>query len=326
MYENYPPQAEASVLVPDISLVIPCFNEEVSLPLFYKEAELVLSQLIEDRRIAAAEFIFVDDGSTDATLRVLQGLAEQDGRVHYISFSRNFGKEAALLAGLQEARGRYVVTLDADLQDPPALIPQMLLLVASGEFDCAGTRRITRDGEPPVRSFFARCFYRIMKNLADIDVVDGARDFRLMNRRYADAILSLSERNRFSKGIFPWIGFSIKWFEYKNIQRAGGKTKWSFWKLFLYSIDGIVAFSSKPLAAASVLGVALFLAALVFIAFIIIRKLIWGDPVDGWASTACIILFASGIQLFTIGILGQYLAKIYTEVKQRPHYIIREKK
>ena len=320
------PPLETSVLIPDISLVIPCFNEAVSLPLFYKETVPVLSKLIEEKKIITGEFVFVDDGSTDATLTVLQGLAKQDDRVHYVSFSRNFGKEAALLAGLREARGQYVVTLDADLQDPPALIPQMFLLVASGEFDCAGTRRITREGEPLIRSFFARCFYRVMKKLANIEVVDGARDFRLMNRTYADAILSLSERNRFSKGIFPWIGFRITWFEYKNIPRAGGETKWSFWKLFLYSIDGIVAFSSKPLSAASFLGTILFLAALVFIIVIIVRKLIWGDPVDGWASTACIILFVGGIQLFTIGILGQYLAKIYTEVKQRPHYIIREKK
>lgn len=324
MYEIPPP--EISALIPDMSLVIPCFNEEVSLPLFYKETALILSKLIEEKKIMAAEFIFVDDGSTDTTLRVLQDLAKQDDRVHYVSFSRNFGKEAALLAGLREARGQYVVTLDADLQHPPSLIPEMFLPVAAGEFDCTGTRRITREGEPLIRSFFARCFYRLMKKLADIEVVDGAQDFRLMNRKYADAILSLSEQNRFSKGIFPWIGFRTKWFEGKNIQRAGGETKWSFWKLFLYSIDGIVAFSSKPLSAASFLGMLLFLTALVFIIVIIIRKLIWGDPVDGWASTACIILFASGIQLFTIGILGQYLAKIYTEVKQRPHYIIREKK
>jgi glycosyltransferase involved in cell wall biosynthesis len=325
MYGDYP-SPENPVVIPDISLVIPCFNEEISLPLFYKEANLVLTKLMEEQKIATGEFVFVDDGSTDATLTVLQELARQDNRVHYISFSRNFGKEAALLAGLREARGNHVVTMDADLQDPPALIPQMLAPVVSGEFDCTGTRRLTRDGEPPVRSFFARWFYRIMAKFADIDVVDGARDFRLMNRRYTDAVLSLAERNRFSKGVFPWVGFRVKWFEYKNVQRAGGKTKWSFGKLFLYSIDGIVAFSSKPLALASFLGITLFLTAMVFIAVIIIRKLIWSDPVDGWASTACIILFVGGVQLFTIGILGQYLAKIYTEVKQRPHFIIREKK
>ncbi|GAB6393337.1 MAG: glycosyltransferase family 2 protein [Treponematales bacterium] len=274
----------------------------------------------------SAEFVFVDDGSTDGTAETLRGLAAQDSRVHFIVFSRNFGKEAALLAGLQKARGAFVATLDADLQDPPALIPQMLEAVASGAFDCAGTRRVTRAGEPVVRSFFARRFYRIMARLADIEVVDGARDFRLMNRRYVDAILSLPERGRFSKGIFPWVGFKTKWFEYENIRRSAGETKWSFWQLFLYSLDGIIAFSAKPLAAASVLGIALFLLSLLFIGFIVARKLLFGDPVSGWASTVCIVLFCSGLQLFTSGILGAYLAKVHTEVKQRPHYIVREEK
>jgi glycosyltransferase involved in cell wall biosynthesis len=310
----------------DISLVVPCFNEEAALPAFYREAGAVLSKLGADKQIAAGEFIFVDDGSTDGTLGVLQSLAGQDERVHYIAFSRNFGKEAALLAGLRAAHGRYVVTLDADGQDPPALILQMLEAVASGEFDCAGTRRVTRTGEPLVRSFFARRFYALMKKITDVEIVDGARDFRLMNRSYVDAILSLPERGRFSKGIFPWVGFTVKWFEYENIERRAGLTKWSFWKLFLYSLDGITAFSSKPLAIASFMGILLFLAALIFIAFIIVRKIVWSDPVDGWASTACIILFTSGIQLFTTGILGQYLSKTYTEVKQRPHYVIREAK
>jgi glycosyltransferase involved in cell wall biosynthesis len=214
--------------------------------------------------------------------------------------------------------------MDADLQDPPALIPPMLTTVVSGEFDCAGSRRITRKGEPPVRSFFARCFYRLMKKISDIEIVDNARDFRLMNRAYLDAVLLLDERNRFSKGIFPWIGFRVKWFEYENIQRIAGETKWSFWRLFLYSLDGIIAFSSKPLAMASFLGIIIFTVSFLFIALIIIRKIIFGDPVDGWASTICIILFCSGIQLFTTGILGQYLAKTYTEVKRRPHYVIRE--
>jgi glycosyltransferase involved in cell wall biosynthesis len=306
----------------DISLVVPCFNEEATLMLFYKEAVEVL----EKEREFTSEFIFIDDGSTDSTSGVLKELALHNDRVHYIIFSRNFGKEAALLAGLQKAQGRYIVTLDADLQDPPALIPEMLQSVASGEYDCAGTRRVTRKGEPVVRSFFARCFYRVMAGLTDIEVVDGARDFRLMSRPYLDAILSLRERNRFSKGIFPWIGFKIKWFEYENIPRSGGETKWSLGKLFLYSLDGIFAFSSKPLALASVFGVLFFILSLVFISVIIFRKVLWGDPVDGWASTACIILFCSGIQLFTVGILGQYLAKTYTEVKQRPHYIVKEEK
>jgi glycosyltransferase involved in cell wall biosynthesis len=302
-----------------LSLVVPCYNEEISIPAFHEEAVKICMPIN-----GQFEIIFVDDGSTDNTLNMLRQLANKDARVHYISLSRNFGKEAALLAGLQAARGEDIVTLDVDGQDPPSFIPQMLEAVASGEYDCAGARRINRMNEPPVRSFFARRFYAFMKKVSDIEVVDGARDFRLMNRKYLEALLTLQERNRFSKGIFPWIGFKTKWFEYKNIERKAGKTKWSFWKLFLYSFDGIIAFSSKPLAIASVMGVLLFLAALSFIVFIIIRKLVWGDPVGGWASIVCIILFCSGVQLFTTGILGQYMAKTYTEVKQRPQYIIRE--
>ena len=309
----------ASVNIIYISLVVPCFNEEISIPVFYEEAVKICVSINEQ-----FEILFVDDGSRDSSLNILRRLANQDTRIHYISLSRNFGKEAALLAGLQAARGEYIATLDVDGQDPPSLIPQMLGAVASGEYDCAGTRRINRIGEPPIRSFFAGCFYALMKKITDMEVVDGARDFRLMNRKYLDALLTLPERNRFSKGIFPWIGFKIKYFEYENIERTAGKTKWSFWKLFLYSLDGIIAFSSKPLAIASVMGVLLFMAALSSILFIIIRKMVWGDPVSGWASTACIILFCSGIQLFTTGILGQYIAKVYTEVKHRPQYIIRE--
>lgn len=304
-----------------LSLIVPCFNEEAAIPLFYAETIKTLSKIQPEKEF---EFVFVDDGSKDKTLAILRNLAAQDNRVHYISFSRNFGKEAAIFAGLQTARGAYIATLDADGQDPPALIPQMLETVESGECACAGTRRVNRKGEPPVRSFFARRFYALMKKITDIEIVDGARDFRLFNRTYLEAVLSLTERGRFSKGIFPWVGFSTTWFEYENIERKAGKTKWSFWKLFLYSLDGITAFSSKPLAIASFMGMLLFLAALVFIAFIITRRMIWGDPVAGWASTACIILFCSGAQLFTTGILGQYLAKTYTEVKQRPHYIIQE--
>jgi len=302
-----------------ISLVVPCFNEEISIPVFYEEAVKICVSINEQ-----FEIIFVDDGSRDSSLNILRRLANQDTRIHYISLSRNFGKEAALLAGLQAARGEYIATLDVDGQDPPSLIPQMLEVVTSGEYDCAGTRRINRTGEPPIRSFFARRFYAIMKKITDIEIIDGARDFRLMNRKYLDALLTLPERSRFSKGIFPWIGFKAKWFEYENIERTAGKTKWSFWKLFVYSLDGIIAFSTKPLALASLLGILLFLAALSFITFIIIRKLVWGDPVSGWSSTVCIILFCSGVQLFTVGILGQYTAKIYMEVKQRPQYIIRE--
>ena len=310
----------------DLSLVVPCYNEEATLPLFYRETHKILSSLKESGIISTSEFIFVDDGSSDSTLSVLQKLAVEDSSVHYAALSRNFGKEAAMLAGLERSVGRYVVTMDADLQDPPALIPQMLAEVASGSFDCAGTRRVTRKGEPPIRSFFARKFYRIITGLSNIEVVDGARDFRLMNRPYVDSVLSLPERNRFSKGIFPWVGFKTKWFEYENVNRVAGETKWSFWKLFMYSMDGIIAFSSKPLSLASILGIVLFLLSVVAIIFVAIRRIIFGDPVAGWASTIVIILFCSGIQLLSIGILGQYLAKTYTEVKQRPHYIVREEK
>jgi glycosyltransferase involved in cell wall biosynthesis len=302
-----------------LSLVAPCYNEETVLPRFYADAVRICESINQP-----FELIFIDDGSKDATLKILRQMAHNDTRVHYLSFSRNFGKEAAMLAGLQAARGAYTVVLDADGQDPLTLVPQMLEAVASGEYDCAGTRRINRVGEPPVRSFCARCFYRILKKIIDIDIVDGVRDFRLMNRKYMDALLTLTERNRFSKGIFPWIGFNTKWFEYENIARTAGSTKWSFWKLLIYSLDGITAFSSKPVAIVSVLGMVFFMIALAVIIFIIIRKLAYGDPVAGWASTICIILFCSGIQLFTTGILGQYIAKTYTETKQRPHYIIRE--
>ena len=313
--------AEQSELTKEVylSLVVPCYNEETTLQRFYADAIKICESINKP-----FEMVFIDDGSKDDTLKTLRQMAHNDIRVHYISFSRNFGKEAAMLAGLQAARGTYTVVLDADGQDPPSLIPQMLEAVASGEYDCAGTRRINRTGEPPVRSFFARRFYRLMGKITDIDIVDGARDFRLMNRRYMDALLALPERNRFSKGIFPWIGFNTKWFEYENIARKAGGTKWSFWKLMAYSLDGITAFSSKPVAIVSVLGIVLFIIALAVIIFVIIRKLAYGDPVAGWASTICIILFCSGIQLFTIGILGQYIAKTYTETKQRPHYIIRE--
>jgi glycosyltransferase involved in cell wall biosynthesis len=302
-----------------LSLVIPCFNEEAAVPLFYAEILKALAAMG-----AEIELLFVDDGSKDKTLAVLRELAAKDNRVHYVSFSRNFGKEAAILAGLQAAQGEYVAVLDADGQDPPQLIPQMLDAVRSGEADCAGTRRVNRKGEPPVRSFFARRFYALMQKITDIEIVDGARDFRLMNRPYLEAILALPERGRFSKGIFPWIGFKTKWFEYENIERVAGNTKWSFWKLLLYSFDGIIAFSSKPLAIASFAGIVFFLLAMAFTILIVIRRIVQGDPVDGWASTMCVILFCSGIQLFTTGILGQYMAKVYTEAKQRPLYIIKD--
>jgi glycosyltransferase involved in cell wall biosynthesis len=304
-----------------LSIIVPCYNEEKAVSPFFEETIKTFASLD-----VQFELIYIDDGSKDDTLKILRELADSDARIQYISLSRNFGKEAATLAGLQAARGEYIVTLDVDGQDPLFLIPEMLKAVVSGECDCAGARRVDRLGEPPVRSFFARRFYKLMKKFSDIDVVDGARDFRLMSRKCLDAFLSLPERNRFSKGILPWIGFKTKWFEYKNIERVSGRTKWSFWKLFLYAFDGMIAFSSKPLAFVSVLGFFLFIVALALIVFIVIRKLTFGDPVDGWASKVCIILLCSGVQLFASGILGQYIAKTYTEVKQRPHFIIKEAK
>jgi len=302
-----------------VSIVVPCFNEEASICSFYEDVKKVLSQLNKEY-----EIIFVDDGSWDNTLDILRRLSDEDKCCRFISFSRNFGKEAAMLAGLQAVKGDYIITMDVDGQDPPSLIPDMLEAVVSGGYDCAGCRRVNRIGEPLVRSFFARRFYKLMKKITDIEIVDGARDFRVMNVKFLKALLTLPERNRFSKGIYPWIGFKTKWFEYKNIERLKGKSKWSIWKLFMYSMDGIIAFSSKPLAVASFLGFLLFAASIAVIIFIVVRKIVWGDPVSGWASTACIILFCSGVQLFTTGILGQYLAKIYTETKQRPHFLIKE--
>ncbi|MBQ4497001.1 MAG: glycosyltransferase family 2 protein [Spirochaetaceae bacterium] len=310
----------------DLSLVVPCKNEEESIPFFYKEASSVLDRLAESHNIKEAEFVFIDDGSDDKTLETIKSLAEKDPRVHYISFSRNFGKEAALYAGLSRAKGKFVATLDADLQDPPELLPQMFDAILKEGFDCAATRRATRAGEPIIRSFFARLFYKIMAKLCDIQVVDGSRDFRLMTRNYVDAVVSLYEKSRFSKGIFPWVGFKTKWFSYDNIERVAGKTKWSFYKLFLYSLDGVTAFSVKPLMLASVLGFLSVIVSFCLIIFIVVRKILCGDPVAGWPSMVCIILFLGGLQLFSIGILGQYLSKIYIETKNRPLFIVREEK
>lgn len=309
---------------PILSLVVPCFNEEEALPVFYETAEQELEVLRSRYEI---EYIFIDDGSKDATLAGMRDLAEKDQSVHYISFSRNFGKEAALYAGLERSSGDITVTLDVDLQDPPSLIPEMVKAVTQEGFDCAGSRRVTRKGEPPVRSFFARRFYRLINRLSDVEIVDGARDFRCMNREYLNAVLSLKERNRFSKGIFPWVGFKTKWFEYENRERSVGETKWSFFKLLLYSLDGIAAFSTKPLAAASVCGFFFSFSSLLLILFIVVRKILFGgSSVDGWASLVCTVLFMGGLQLLTIGLLGQYVAKIYIEVKQRPLFVIKEQK
>ena len=270
------------------------------------------------------EFIFVDDGSKDQTLALLRDFAKKDDRVKYLSFSRNFGKEAAIYAGLENAQGDYVAVMDADMQDPPSLLPEMYTTLQSGEYDCVATRRVNRDGEPPIRSFFARQFYRLINRISDADIVDGARDFRLMKRQMVNAILSMQEYNRFSKGIFGWVGFKTKWLPFQNVERIAGETKWSFWKLFKYSIQGIVAFSTAPLAIASITGVLSCIIAFLMVIYIIIKTLIFGDPVGGWPSTICIILFLGGIQLFCIGILGQYLAKTYLETKQRPIYILKE--
>lgn len=306
-----------------VSLVVPCYNEEEAMPLFYAEAARV-GEALRQSCGAELEFIFVDDGSTDGTLQVARALHKRDPRVRYVSFSRNFGKEAAIYAGLQAATGDYVATMDADLQDPPALLPEMLDALLTGEFDCAGTRRTTRKGEPPVRSWFARKFYRIINRMSDTEIVDGARDFRLMNRKMTDAVLQMAEYNRFSKGIFSWVGFKTKWFAYENIERVAGTTKWNFWKLFQYSIEGIVGFSTAPLVASALAGVVFCVAAFVGVLFVIVRALVFGDPTSGWPSLVCIILLCSGVQLFCLGIVGEYLAKAYLEVKHRPIYLTRE--
>lgn len=307
---------------PEISIVIPCFNEEEAIPIFYEETLKVLKTM----QLSSFEFVFIDDGSSDRTLEVLKEISAKDKSVHFVSFSRNFGKEAALYAGLSKANGDFISVMDVDLQDPPSLLPQMLEAILKEGYDCAATRRVTRKNEPPVRSFFARKFYKIMGKLSDVPVVDGARDFRLMTKKYKDSVLSLLERNRFTKGIFPWVGFKTKWFAYENVERVAGKTKWSFWKLFLYSIDGIIGFSTKPLAFSAVAGVLSLAVTFVLIIFIAVRRLVFGDPVQGWASLVCFITFFSGLQLFCTGISGLYISKIYTEVKQRPIYIIKEEK
>ena len=303
-----------------VTLIVPCYNEEASLPIFY-DAVCEVADSLPQYDIT---LLLVNDGSKDQTLSIMRGLAERDARVQYVSFSRNFGKEAAMYAGFCNAKGDYVAVMDADMQDPPSLLPQMLEILESGEYDSVATRRVTREGEPPIRSFFARMFYKIINKISDADIVDGARDFRLMRREMVDAIVSMGEYNRFSKGIFGWIGFRTKWLPYKNVERVAGETKWNFWGLFKYSIDGIVNFSQAPLSIASLMGLFLTFVAFAATIFIVVRRLLFGDPVAGWASTACIILFMGGLQLLCMGIIGQYLAKTYLEIKRRPHYIIAE--
>ena len=303
-----------------ISIIVPCYNEQEALPYFYNAFQ-ELTQTMQQENF---ELILVNDGSKDATLAVMKQLAEQDKRIAYISFSRNFGKEAAILAGLQYSKGDYVALMDADLQDPPALLPEMYHAVTQEGFDSAATRRVTRKGEPPIRSFFARRFYKLMNKISNTDLVDGARDYRLMNRKFVDALLSMQEYNRFSKGLFGWVGFKTKWIEFENVERVAGETKWSFWKLLIYAIEGIVAFSTAPLVLATLVGLICCIFAFGGTTFIVIRKLLFGDAIQGWASTVSVMLFMGGIQLLCIGILGQYLAKTYLETKNRPVYIVNE--
>lgn len=303
-----------------ISLIIPCYNEEESLPLLYKE----ICKVSEELSSYPFEMIFVNDGSSDGTLEILKRFAAQDKRVVYLSFSRNFGKEAAMYAGFCNADGDYVAVMDADMQDPPSLLPEMVRIIEEEGYDSVATRRVQRIGEPKIRSFFAKMFYKIINKISDVDIVDGARDFRLMKREMVDSIVKMGEYNRFSKGIYGWIGYRTYWLPYENVERVAGKTKWSFWGLFKYSIEGIVNFSSVPLYMASMLGLVFCGIAFIAMLVIIVRKLLFGDPVAGWPSLVCIITFIGGIQLFCIGIIGAYLAKMYIETKGRPIYIVRE--
>lgn len=302
-----------------ISIIIPCYNEEESLPIFYKEISCIFTQMTCDY-----ELIFVNDGSKDNTLNILKKLGSEDSHVFFLSFSRNFGKEAAMYAGFCNAHGNYVAVMDADMQDPPSLLPEMIKILQSGEYDSVATRRVNREGEPPIRSWFARKFYQIINKISDADIVDGARDFRLMKREMVDAIVAMSEYNRFSKGIFGWIGFRTYWMPYENVERFAGETKWNFWKLFKYAIDGIINFSQTPLSLASWGGIFMTGIAFIMTIYIIIQKLIFGNPVAGWSSLICVIVFIGGIQLFCLGIMGQYISKIYMESKNRPHYILSE--
>ena len=303
-----------------LSIIVPCYNEEQALPFFYQEIDKVSKELKE----LNFELIFVNDGSKDKTLEVLKEYHKKDKRVKYLSFSRNFGKEAAMYAGLEHSKGDYVTIMDADLQDPPSLLKEMYQLTEKEGYDCVGTRRVTRKGEPPIRSFCARMFYKLINRLSKVEMVDGARDYRFMNRKMVNAILELKEYNRYSKGLFSFVGFKTKWLEYENINRVAGETKWSFWKLCIYALDGITAFSTVPLVLSAILGLVFCLISFIMIIAIIIKTLVYGDPVSGWPSLVCIIFLCSGVQLFCMGIIGQYLSKTYLETKKRPIYIIGE--
>lgn len=304
-----------------ISIIVPCYNEEEAIPYFYKEITKISKSMNND-----FEYIFVNDGSKDKTIEIIKKYAKKDKRIKYIHFSRNFGKEAAMYAGLELSSGDYVAIMDADLQDPPSLLPEMLSIIEDkkSDYDCVGTRRVTRKGEPPIRSFFARKFYKIINKISKTEMVDGARDYRLMTRQMVNSILELKEYNRYSKGLFSFVGYNTKWLEYENIERVAGVTKWSFWKLFKYAIEGIVAFSTVPLAFASLMGILFCFISFILIIVIIIKTLVYGDPTSGWPSLACIIFFVSGIQLFCLGIIGQYLSKTYLETKKRPIYFIKD--
>lgn len=305
-----------------ITVIVPCYNEEESICFYYEEMKKVMMKM----DYVEFQILFIDDGSKDKTLEIIKGLMNKDERVNYVSFSRNFGKEAAMFAGFENSSGDYVCLMDADLQDPPRLLPEMFDAIKNEGYDSVATRRVSRKGEPPIRSFFARIFYKIMNKISDTELMDGARDYRLMSRQFVDSLLKAREYNRFSKGLFGWVGFNTKWIEFENVERVAGETKWSFWKLLLYSIEGIVAFSTAPLAIGSLIGMLMLIVAFIFILFIIFRTLIFGDPVSGWPSLVCIITLIGGIQLFCIGILGQYLSKTYLETKNRPIYLVKEKK
>lgn len=302
-----------------VDLVVPCYNEEESLPLFYEEIKKVREKLN-----VKIEIIFVDDGSTDKTLEGMREIAKKDKLVKYISFARNFKKEAAMLAGLEATTGDYVTIMDCDLQDPPELLGEMIRLIEEEGYDIVGTRRVTRKGEPAIRSFFARMFYKIINKMSNVEMVDGARDYRLMTRQVVDNILRLREYNRYSKGLFAFVGFKTKWLEYENIERVAGETKWSFWKLFKYAIEGIVAFTTAPLTIAAVMGIIFCLIAFIMIVVVIVKTLVYGDPTSGWPSLVCIIFLVSGVQLLCLGVIGEYLAKTYLEVKNRPIYVVKE--
>ena len=303
----------------ELSIIVPCLNEQESIPLFYEELIKVLTKMD-----ITYEIIFIDDGSKDATLQKMKELSQRDSNVVYLSFSKNFGKEAAMYAGFVNARGRYVAVMDADLQDPPALLPKMLEKVESGACDSVATRRVSRKGEPRIRSFFARRFYQLINKISDADIVDGARDYRLMKREMVEAIVAMEEYNRFSKGIYGWIGFKTYWLAYENVERVAGESKWSFWKLFRYAVEGFINFSKAPLEIVSWTGIGMTFVSVLVLIFIVLRRLLFGDPVAGWASLICVIIFVGGIQMFSIGIMGQYISRMYMETKKRPHYIVSE--